>query len=208
MESNLFAGSIAAAGVAFLSSCGLDKIAYSQVFTPAGWRLPERVVAALALEPGARVADVGAGAGYFTFRLADAVGPQGHVYAVEVTDALVDELRKETRRRGYQNVTVVRGAFDDPRLPDGAIDLAFFSGVFHHIENREAYFEHLREDLAGGGRVAVVDGAPDPLHELFMPFHFESAEAVDREMRAAGYRRTEVFDFLPMLHFQVFVPRA
>ena len=208
MESSLFSGSIAVAGVAFLSSCGFDKIAYSQVFTPAGWRQPERVVAALELAPGARVADVGAGDGYFTFRLADAVGPQGHVYAVEVTDELVDELRAETGRRGYQNVTVVRGALDDPRLPDGTIDVAFFSGVFHHIDDREAYFEHLREDLADGGRVAVIDGAPDPLHKLFMPFHYESGEAVDREMTAAGYRRTEVFDFLPMLHFQVFGPGA
>jgi hypothetical protein len=61
--------------------------------------------------------------------------------------------------------------------------------------------------ISAGGRVAVIDGAPDPLHELFMPFHFESAEAVDREMTAAGYRRTQAFEFLPMLHFQVFVPR-
>ena len=208
MESNRFAGSIAAVGVAFLSSCGLDKIAYSQLFTRRVGASRSASSPPSGSTPGARVADVGAGDGYFTFRLADAVGPQGHVYAVEVTDALVDELRAETGRRGYQNITVVRGAFDDPRLPDGAVDLAFFSGVFHHLEDREAYFEHLQQDLAGGGRVAIIDGAPDPLHKLFMPFHYESAEAVDREMTAAGYRRTEVFDFLPMLHFQVFVPRA
>lgn len=209
MESSLLALpiAVAVAGVAFLSSCGLNKIALAQVFTPAGWRQPERVVAALELKPGSRVADVGAGGGYFTFRLADAVGPQGRVYAVEVSDELVGALRAETQRRGYQNVTVVRGAFDDPGLPDGAVDLAFFSGVFHHIDQRERYFAQLRKDLADGGRVAVIDGAPDPLHKLFMPFHYQSAEAVDREMTAAGYRRAELFDFLPMLHFQVFVPR-
>jgi ubiquinone/menaquinone biosynthesis C-methylase UbiE len=208
MESNVFALSIAVAGVAFLSTCGLNKIAFTQVLTPAGWRQPERVVEALQLKPGARVADVGAGDGYFTFRLADAVGPHGHVYAVEVTDKLVDALREETQRRGYTNVTVVRGAFDDPILPDAGIDLAFFSGVFHHVEEREKYFERLRADLAEGGRVAIIDGAPDPLHKLFMPFHFDSAEIVDHEMTAAGYRRAQVFEFLPMMHFQVFVPGA
>src|SRR5262245_48605000 len=88
MESNVIAVSIAVAGIAFLSSCGINKIAFTQLFTPAGWRQPERVVEALQLKPGMRVADIGAGDGYFTFRLADAVGAQGHVYAVEVTDQL------------------------------------------------------------------------------------------------------------------------
>jgi predicted methyltransferase len=203
MQTGPFTASIAVAGVAFLSGCGFHKL-----FTPAGWRQPDRVVAALELEPGATVADIGAGDGYFTFLLAEAVGPQGHVYAVEVSDAKVDELRTQTARRGYRNVTVVRGAYDDPMLPDREVDVAFFSAVFHHIEGRVAYFAQLQEDLADGGRVAVIDGPPDPLHKLFMPFHFPGAEAVDREMTAAGYRRTQVFDFLPMLHFQMFEPGA
>jgi protein-L-isoaspartate O-methyltransferase len=108
MESNMFAATLVVFGVAFLSSCGLNNITFSQLFTPAGWRKPDLVIHALALEPGAHVADVGAGDGYFTFRLADAVGADGHVYAVEVTDALVEDLRQEVERRGYKNVTVVR----------------------------------------------------------------------------------------------------
>lgn len=208
MESNVFAITLAAVGLAFLSSCGLNNVAFSQLFTAAGWRKPDRVIDALDLESGARIADIGAGDGYFTFRLADAVGAEGHVYAVEVTDELVDELRAEVERRGYENVTVVRGVFDDPMLPDGGIDLAFFSGVFHHLDERPKYFAALKEDLAAGGRVAIIDGAPDPLHKLFMPFHFVSAEGVDGEMTAAGYRRTEVLEFLPMMNFQIFVPRV
>lgn len=204
MVTNLLIASAAIVGFAFLSSCGFNKMGFTEIFTPAGWRQPERVITALELEPGMRVADIGAGDGYFTFRLADAVGPDGHVYAVEVTDKLVDRLRREAETRGYTNVTVVRGGFTDPMLPDHGIDLAFFSGVFHHIDEREQYFEQLRDDLASGGRVAIIDGAPDPLHKLFMPFHFASAETVDAEMAASGYRRSEVFDFLPMMSFQVF----
>jgi predicted methyltransferase len=201
MATNRFSAGVAAAGVALLGGCGFHKF-----FTPAGWRQPERVVAALSLEPGACVADVGAGDGYFTWLLADAVGPQGRVYAVEVADGKVDALRAETARRGYQNVTVVRGEFHDPLLPDRQVDLAFFSAVFHHIENRAEYFTQLQQDLAPGGRVAIVDGAPDPFHKLLLPFHFPGAEAVSQEMTDAGYRRTQVLDFLPMLHFQVFAP--
>jgi arsenite methyltransferase len=206
VETSLLAGSMAAAGVALLGGFGLDKIAWSQIFSAAGWLQPDRVIAALDLQPGARVADVGAGDGYFSFRLADAVGASGHVYAVEVSDAKVEALRAEVRRRGATNVSVIRGAFADPGLPDASIDLAFFSGVFHHIDERVAYFERLRSDLASGGRVAIIDGAPDPLHKLLMPRHFASAEVVSREMTAAGYRRAEALDLLPMLHFQLFVP--
>jgi len=208
MESSLLAVSVTVVGFALLSGCGFGKIEYSQIFTPAGWRKPDQVVEALRLQPGARVADIGAGDGYFTFRLADAVGPDGHVYAVEVSDKLVEKLRRETERRGYENVTVVRGVLDDPMLPDRGIDVAFFSGVFHHIDSRETYFAHLKDDLANGARVAIIEGAPDPLHKLFMPFHFASADSVNTGMTAAGYRRSEAFDFLPMMSFQVFTPVA
>lgn len=207
MVTNVVLASIAVVGLTFLSSCGFGKVGFTEIFTPSGWRKPDRVVAALGLEPGMRVADIGAGDGYFTFHLADAVGPEGHVYAVEVTDKLVTKLRQEATRRGYTNVSVIRGTFADPMLPDGGIDVAFFSGVLHHIDEREAYFQRLRGDLADGGRVAIIEGAPDPLHKLFMPFHFASAETVDTEMVAAGYRRSEVFDFLPMMNFQVFVQK-
>jgi ubiquinone/menaquinone biosynthesis C-methylase UbiE len=208
MESQVLAMSLAVVGLAFLSACGLDKVSFREVLTSDGWRKPAQVVDTLRLKPGERVADIGAGDGYFTFRLADAVGPEGHVYAVEVTDKLVERLRSEIERRGYRNVTAIRGAFGDPLLPDRGIDLAFFSGVFHHLDERQAYFERLRVDLAPGGRVAIVEGAPDPLHRLFMPFHFVGADMVAAELAAAGYRRTDAFDFLPIMSFQVFEPSA
>lgn len=180
------------------------KVDRRKMFSREGWGLPEKVIEALALEPGSRVADIGAGDGYFTFRLAEAVGPGGHVYAVEVTDKLIRGLENEARRRGCSNVTVVRGDSDDPKLPDGEITLAFVSAVFHHIDQPSAYFSKLRSDLAPQARIAIIEGAPDPLHKLFMPFHFARSEEVAAAMQTAGYRPVQSFDFLPMMSFQVF----
>ncbi len=180
------------------------KVDRRKMFSRDGWGLPERVIEALALKPGSKVADIGAGDGYFTFRLAEAVGPSGHVYAVEVADKLIQGLEEERQRRGCTNVSVVRGDADDPQLPDEDITLAFVSSVFHHVDQPSAYFAKLRRDLAPQGRIAIIEGPPDPLHKLFMPFHFASPEDVASTLQAAGYQHVHSFDFLPMMSFQIF----
>ena len=91
------------------------------------WQQPDRVITALQINPGDRVADIGAGQGYFTFRLADAVGPQGTVYAVEVEAELVEQLREFRDQQGLENVEVIFGGYEDPLLPDGQVDLAITS---------------------------------------------------------------------------------
>ena len=110
----------------------------------AAWQRPDRVVEGLGLRQGDRVADLGAGSGYLTFRLADAVGANGKVFAVEVSEAKVEALRREAAERGYANVEPVLAAFDDARLPPGAVDVVFLCNVYHHIDGRPAYFAKLR----------------------------------------------------------------
>ena len=160
------------------------------------WQRPEQVVAALEIEPGAHVADIGSGEGYFVPYLSDAVGAAGRVYAVdvepEITRALEDRFVADTR------VEVVLGRFEDPDLPDGAIDLVLLVNSYHHIEDRPAYFRRLRVDLAPGGRVAILE----PNEELtgFLSLflddgHTNTTEAVASEMRAAGYGRASHHDF-------------
>lgn len=195
-------------GILSAGCSALSKVDSAHIFSRAGWDLPERVIAALALPPNARVADVGAGDGYFTFKLAEAVGGDGHVYAVEVDPKLIAGLKREVERRGLRNVTVVDGRVDDSGLAAGAVDAAFFSGVFHHVDEPVAYFGKLRSALASGGKVAILDGPPDPLHMLFMPFHFANAESVAQVMAEAGYQRVAAFDFLPTMNFQLFSPAA
>jgi len=170
------------------------------------WQQPDEVIALLGIGPGDRVADLGAGGGYFTFRLAEAVGESGRVYAVDVDDAMTDYLAKQALERGAANVTVVRGELDDPKLPDGEIDLLFTCNTYHHIADRIDYFRRVLVDLAPNGRVAVVeyDGRGGWFARTFG--HFTAADEIAREMQEAGYERVAKHDFLPRQSFQVFRP--
>lgn len=176
---------------------GLSRDAFSQ---------PEKVLAALAIEPGARVADLGAGDGYFTRRLAEAVGAAGRVYAVEIDAGALRKLRALAARE--PRVEVVEGAADDPRLPDGAIDLVLLSSVYHHLDDRVGYFARLRADLAPGARVAIVEPRASwaSLWLLLPPGHGVAVPAMRREMAEAGYRPVASHDFLPAHSFEVFTP--
>lgn len=186
----------------------LPKLDYSAIPTRASWQLPDRVIDALELEQGDVVADIGAGEGYFTFRLADAVGPKGKVYAVDVTEAIVEELRREVESRGYENIEVVLAPTDDAALSESSIDLALVCNVYHHIDDQVTYFDGLRRYLAPGGRVAILE-IPDraPIRWLSPAGHATPIERLKEEMRTAHYDVTTSFDFLPVQNFVVFEPR-
>lgn len=186
----------------------LVRLDYSQLFSRAGWQLPDRVVERLELSPGDRVADLGAGDGYFTFRLADAVGPAGKVFAVDVDESAVGKLRQAVEKLRYTNVEVVLAAPGDPHLPDGVIDLVFLCNVYHHLDDRVAYFDRLRSDLKPNGRVAIVEVRDFLPLRLFIPRgHWTALETLRGEMAAAHYRREESFDFLPLQYFEIFSAR-
>ena len=176
----------------------------------AGWQHPDRVIASLRISPGDHVADIGAGDGYFTFLLADAVGPEGMVYAVEVTENKVRKLSKRVERDTYANIEVILGKLDDPLLPDGTVDLVFLCNTYHHIENRPAYFSQLRTDLRQHGRVAIIDLRDDlsGIPRLFVPSgHWTAKGVLYEEMEAAGYVHMSSFSYLPVQNFEIFSAR-
>lgn len=190
---------------------GAAHIDYARVLVSGrdGWQHPERVVAELELAPGDRVAEIGAGSGYWLPWLSAAVGEDGLVVAVEVEPELVAELTRIVSEAGYENVQVVLGAYANPNLPDGGIDLAMTSLTYHHIEDRVAYFRALKVDLAEGGRVVHLDDRPDspaPISWFQGDGHWTEPKRIAEEMVAAGYERTASFDFLPAQSFQVFRP--
>ena len=195
-------------GVAlFLFGADISKMDLTRISSRAGWQLPARVMESLNIESGDHVADIGAGDGYFSFFLADAVGPSGRVYAVEVEAELVEKLEKTVREKGLSNVTVVKGNFDDPLLPDGAIDLAFLCHSYHHIEGRSDYFDKLRTDLALDGRAAIIDLKPTPLVKLLLPSdHWTTKVTMNNEMHLAHYEAVGSFDFLPGQNFSIYAP--
>jgi len=109
---------------------------------PHWWQLPDEVIDSLNIKPGDHVSDIGAGGGYFTFILADAVGPNGKVYAVDVDEEITVELEDTVSESGHENIVVVLGEFEGPLLPDGTIDLVFLCNTYHHIEDRADYFSN------------------------------------------------------------------
>ena len=133
---------IAAATIVLSLGCGTWKrFAYERGRDD--WQQPERVIASLGIAPGARVADLGAGSGYFTLRLAEAVGPTGKVYAVDVDAVMNEYLRELVKEAGVRNVEVIDGEFEDPLLPDGRIDLIFSANTYHHLQERSTYFRNV-----------------------------------------------------------------
>lgn len=165
------------------------------------WQKPHEVLAALALKPDAVVADLGAGTGYFSMRLAHFVS-RGRVYAVDLEPAMVKHLADRAKGMGLSNVTAVQGAPDDARLP-AKVDLVLMVDVYHHIDAREKYFARLRSSLKPGGRVAVVDfndtSPVGPPRSARL-----SPGRVREEMHRAGYAFVEAHDFLPNQYFLVF----
>ncbi len=164
---------------------------------------PERVVDALGLRPGARIAELGPGGGYFTFRLAEAIGGDGVLYAVDTDRPMLDDLVERARARGLDQIRPVTPERSEASLPE-PVELVFLSHVYHHLPQPAAYFRRLASDLSAGGRVAMVESTPVGwIRRLFG--HATDPARIRADMTAAGYTLVEHHDFLlPRQTFLVF----
>lgn len=166
---------------------------------------PEEVVAALELEPGQTVADIGAGSGYFTFHLARAVGPHGRVLAVDIEEGMLDAIRgRRAGEKGGGVVSTILADPDNPNLPDGQVDLVLIVNTYHHIQDRVAYLRGLKADMAAGGRVAIVDYRKEELPVGPPLAHKLERQAVIGEFEQAGYTLSREESFLPYQYYLIF----
>ena len=180
-----------------------DPARYAKSFDdPArdAWQMPQRVIDALQLTSGMKVADIGAGTGYFSMRLAKVPGLS--VFAVDIEPKMVEYLRQRAHKEHAMNVTAVLAGASSPNLPE-PVDVILVVDTYHHLPNRPAYFRELRKSLKPGGRIAIVDfrkDAPDgpPVHFRFTP------QQIQDEMKQAGYELQSAHDFLPRQHFLIF----
>ena len=171
---------------------------------------PDEVMRALALRPGERVADIGAGSGYFTLRVARAVGPSGEVLAIDINPDILEFLGQRLKEAGLANVKTVRVEKDDPELPAGGVDTILMVDTLHYVAGRDAYAKKLRAGLAPGGRVVVIDYTPKPWEERPWgppPSQKMAREEVDEAMAAAGLVPSKVHAFLPEQFFVEYVAR-
>ena len=169
------------------------------------WQMPERVIEALGLKPGQAVADIGAGTGYFTVRLAKSTAaPQ--VYAVDIEESMVRYVRERAAREGLTNIVAVQASADRSNLP-ASVDVVLVVDTYHHIGNRMAYFSELRKLMKPSARLAIVDfkkGAPGGPPE---EFRF-SAEQITAELVKAGFTLQAQPGFLPRQLFLIFQSSA
>jgi ubiquinone/menaquinone biosynthesis C-methylase UbiE len=170
----------------------------------AEWQRPLEVIAALELVRSERVADIGAGTGYFTLPIARALGAQGTVYAVDVDQRMIDYLKDRLAHAGQQRVTVIKCTPDDPLLEPASVDTILFVNTWHHIPDHRAYLKKLDRALAPGGRIVIIDFLPKPREERGFgpPLEMQlPREVVDQEMAQAGFTPTRVHDFLEEQYF-------
>jgi predicted methyltransferase len=171
----------------------------------AEWQRPNELIAALAIRPGMRVADVGAGTGFFLRYLSDAVGPTGRVVAVEVETNLVSHMKNRAKDEGLSNVDVVLTPLDRLSLPGRAVDILLLVDAYHHIDRRIEYFRAAADTLAPSGRVVIVDWKPgDQPRGPRDEDHKIAPDVVEREMTAAGYQLLAAPDILPYQFVLVF----
>lgn len=164
---------------------------------------PDKALAAIGIARGPTVADIGAGAGYMTRRLAALVGPRGKVYANDIQPRMLELLRKNVEQRHFGNVQTVLGAPDDPRLP-GSIDLALLVDVYHEFSEPRKMLDHLRGSLKPDGRLVLVEYRAEDPSVPIRPEHKMPVEQVKREVEPEGYRLDKVLETLPRQHILIF----
>jgi SAM-dependent methyltransferase len=164
---------------------------------------PDDVVKAMALAPDAKVADIGAGTGYFSLRIARQV-PEGRVYAVDIQPEMLAILRERIERRGIGNILPVRGKTDDPMLPAETIDAVLVVDAYHEFAYPFEMMRGIVRSLRPGGRVFLVEYRGEDPRIPIKPLHKMTQRQAIKELEAAGLRWLETKDFLPTQHFMVF----
>jgi SAM-dependent methyltransferase len=167
------------------------------------WQKPHEVIQSLGLPADAVVADIGAGTGYFSARLATML-PKGRVFAADIEPAMVRYLAERAARENISNMTPVLARVDTPGLP-AKVDLVLMVDTYHHIEGRERYFRGLLELLKPGARVAIIDFRMNSPEGPPMQARLAPARVI-AEMGGAGYELATDYGFLDRQYFLVFRP--
>jgi len=165
---------------------------------------PDVALNVLKIPKGAAVADIGAGSGYITVRLAARVGPTGRVYANDVQPQMLNILARRLERAKIGNVTLIEGTFDDPKLPPASVDLAMMVDVYHELSQPQAMLRHLREALKPGGRLVLLEYRKEDPTVPIKPEHKMSVAEAKMEVEAEGFTLSKVDETLPWQHILIF----
>jgi ubiquinone/menaquinone biosynthesis C-methylase UbiE len=168
---------------------------------------PDEILKALGLQQGQRIADIGAGGGYFALRFAEVVGADGQVFAVDTNPMFLEFIQHRAKEKGLGNVETILATKDSATLPGKSLSLIFMRNVCHHLAKRVEYFGRLKDALRTDGKIAIIEfrrGKRFSFHRLFGHWHYVSKERIVKEMEEAGYQLEKDLDFLPEQSFTMF----
>ena len=164
---------------------------------------PSKAIDLLELKPGMAVADIGAGSGYYSSRIAKRVGPAGHVYATDIQQGMIDILERRIKAEGLTNMTTILGGADDPKLPPNSIDLAIMVDVYHELQQPQVFLQRLKAAFKPNGRLVLLEFRKEDPNIPILEVHKMSVAEVDQEMKAEGYAIDKVVEGLPWQHLIV-----
>ena len=165
---------------------------------------PDVALDALRIRRGSTVADIGAGVGYLTWRLAERVGPQGKVYANDIQAGMLKRLRENMAARHISNVETVLGAEDDPKLPAEKIDLALLVDVYHEFSKPQQMLRKIRQSLTPDGRLVLLEYRKEDPDVPIRPEHKMSIAGVKAEVEPEGFTLEKTLSVLPRQHILIF----
>jgi predicted methyltransferase len=165
---------------------------------------PQLLIDALEIRPGQTIADLGAGSGYYSFRIAPLVGPTGKVLAIDIQPAMLETIEQRASRERIANVAAVRASERDPNLAPDSVDLLFMVDVYHELEYPYEVMTKVRTALKPGGRVALIEYRAEDPKVAIKPVHKMSERQVRRELEAAGFRHVKTVRTLPLQHLILF----
>jgi len=164
---------------------------------------PSKAVEALDFKPGQVVADIGAGSGYYTSRIAKRVAPAGRVYATDIQPGMIQLLDQRVKNEGLANVTTILGSPDDPKLPPRAIDVAIMVDVYHELQQPQLFLQRLKDALKPDGRLVLLEFRKEDPSVPILEVHKMSVAEVKAELEHEGFVVDRVIDVLPWQHIIV-----
>jgi ubiquinone/menaquinone biosynthesis C-methylase UbiE len=165
---------------------------------------PDVALNVLKIPKGASVADIGAGSGYITEKLAARVGPSGRVFANDVQPQMLEILSRRLAAKRITNVTLLQGTVDDPKLARASVDLALMVDVYHELSQPQSMLQHLREALKPGGRLVLLEYRKEDPTIPIKPEHKMSVAEAKLEVEAEGFTLSRVDEALPRQHILIF----
>lgn len=169
---------------------------------------PEKAIAEFNLKPGMMVADVGAGTGFYTLRVAKAIRPGGIIYANDIQRGMLEKIESRAAARHLTNVITVLGTETDPRLPPLKLDLVLLVDVYHEFSRPQRMLDHIHDSLKPRGRLVLLEFRMEDPAVPIRPEHKMSVEDVKAEVTPQGFEFEKVVDSLPWQHIIFFTKAA